>query len=163
MKHLRYVLITVVLAGFFAFSWFGRFQPVSLDLEAPSVINVEVKGQVESPGVYEIANGSTINDLLEKAGGTLEEADTSAISLNSKLADAQVVVVPEITDATASLVSINSADAEQLQQLPGIGPSMAQRIIDYREESPFTSLEQLKEVKGIGDKTFEKLKDLIAL
>jgi competence protein ComEA len=74
-----------------------------------------------------------------------------------------VVVIPKKNEEGIERISINTATLQELDTLPGIGPSIAQRIIDYRSVTPFSTIEQIKEVKGIGDKMFEKIKDLICL
>ena len=104
----------------------------------------------------------TAQDAIEKAGGLTDNADVQSISMIEQLSPDTVLIIPSIQE-TKELVSINNASLEELDTLPGVGPSIAQRIIEYRKEQPFTSLEDLKNVKGIGDKTFEKMKEQISL
>ena len=102
--------------------------------------------------------------LLDKAGGPLEQADLSALNLNRKLRSADVVVVGALNESGQSeLISINTAGPDELMKLERIGPAMAQRIIDYRTQTPFASLEQIMEVRGIGPKTYEKIREKICL
>lgn len=122
---------------------------------------VEVKGAVYAPGTYEVAYHATIAEIIEKAGGCQKEADLSSINQSLDVEHHGVVVIPTI--AVEKKISINTASVEELDELPGVGPSIAQRIVDYRTQSPFHSLDQIKEVKGIGDAMFEKIKDLISL
>ncbi len=145
----------------FLLCFFGRYQPVSLESMAPENIEVEVKGSVVSPGVYALPYQASVKKALEQAGGPLENADLDGLNLNRVLSTGDVVVVGQIEEKQK--VSIGSASEEQLQALPGIGPAMAKRIIEYRSENGFANLEDLKEVKGIGDKLFEKLQDQIVL
>lgn len=161
MKTLNYMMAGGLCLGFFAFSWFGRYQPVDLNLKAPTTVQAEIKGLVSEPGVYTLPYGSSVSDLIEQAGGLMDQADTSQLALMDPLQDAQVVVVREISEE--QLISINTASSEELCALPGIGPAMAERIVSYRQEHPFTSLEQLMEVKGIGEKKYASLKDWICL
>ena len=125
------------------------------------VKTVEVKGEVAAPGVYEVAWDADVETILAAAGGAGEEADLSGIRLSQIVANESVIVIPKKSEQPK--ISINSASLEELDTLDGIGPAIAQRIIDYREEHPFSSLEELKNVKGIGDKLYDKIKDSITL
>lgn len=146
---------------------------------------VDVKGAVSNPGVYQVTSDMRLMDAIELAGGFLISADQSQINLALKLTDQMVVYVPligeeakEITNETSlsgnlngseseekeGTVNINTADAVQLQTLNGIGEKKAEKIIQYREENgSFQSTDELKNVSGIGDKTFEALKDFIVV
>lgn len=125
------------------------------------VKTVEIKGEVDQPGIYEVEWDADIETIIEKAGGIKDEADLSTIPLSSIVANESVIVIPKKSEREK--ISINSATLEELDTLPGIGPAIAQRIIDYRRHSPFSSLDELKEVNGIGDKIFEKIKNDICL
>lgn len=125
------------------------------------VKTVEVKGEVAAPGVYEVAWDADVETILAAAGGAGEEADLSGIRLSQIVANESVIVIPKKSEQPK--ISINSASLEELDTLDGIGPAIAQRIIDYREEHPFSSLGELKNVKGIGDKLYDKIKDSITL
>ena len=120
-----------------------------------------MKGEVAAPGVYEVAWDADVETILAAAGGAGEEADLSGIRLSQIVANESVIVIPKKSEQPK--ISINSASLEELDTLDGIGPAIAQRIIDYREEHPFSSLEELKNVKGIGDKLYDKIKDSITL
>lgn len=125
------------------------------------VKTVEIKGEVNQPGIYEVAWDADIEKIIEQAGGANKDADLSSIALAQIVANESVIVIPKKTQKKK--ISINSADLEELDTLPGIGPAIAQRIIEYRQKTPFTTLDELKEVKGIGDKIFDQIKDEIML
>lgn len=140
---------------------------------------VEVAGAVPRPDLYELPPGSRVNDAVEAAGGFLAEADKSTINLAAPLTDGQkleipflagmeppeaIVENPELPPDEAELIDLNTATLEELETLPGIGPTLAQRIIDYRDENgPFYDIEEITFVDGIGDETFERIKDLITV
>ena len=144
-------------------------------------IAVDVSGAVKSPGVYFLQIGSRVEDAIEAAGGFLPEAFTESINLAAPLSDGSKVLVPIypennspsqtgqenqniVEDTTNFPVNINTANKETLMLLPGIGEIKAQAIIDYRTQNgPFTELEQIQEVNGIGPATFKNLKDLITI
>ena len=138
MKRTLLFFCTII---FFVFTCFNRYTPIDLKLAKPTLMEVEIKGAISNPGVYTLKRNSSISTLIKRSGPLLENADTSRIKL----------------------ISLNSATKEELQTLPGIGPSIAQRIIDYRESSTFQTLEQIKDVKGIGEALFNRIKDKICL
>lgn len=125
-------------------------------------IKVEIKGEVLNEGVYELENYRTINDLLELAI-LKETADTSSINLNTTLHNGDVIYIPK-KDENNVKISINTSDSKTLEIIPGIGPSTAERIINYRNENGlFQNIEDIKNVKGIGEKKYEKIKEFIKL
>ena len=146
-----------------------------------SVLVVHVDGCVASPGVYELAGPDLrVNDADEAAGGLLPEADTSQMNLAAGLSDGQKVLVPARAEEGAaaaapgggaasqtdagSLVNINLATANQLQALSGVGEATARAIVEDREaHGPFSSVEDLMRVSGIGQKKFDKLKGQICV
>ncbi|MBQ2583796.1 MAG: ComEA family DNA-binding protein [Erysipelotrichaceae bacterium] len=133
----------------------------NMDLEEKKKISVEIKGEVEKQGVYEMDLGSTLEDLL-KSAKPYPDADLSSFSLQKRLHHLELVVVKKKEEK--KLVSINSAGIEELTTLPGIGKTTAQKIIDYRQEKgSFLSLEELMNVKGIGKSKYEKIKGSITL
>lgn len=147
----------------------------------PSVeedILVDVKGAVNSPGVYKAVMGDRVIDLIEKAGGAKETANVSAINFAERVTDEMVLYVPTIgeelevfegqgaastlNESDSDKINLNKAMQTELETLPGIGPAKAQTIIEYRETNgSFKSIEDIKSISGFGEKTFEKLKDHI--
>lgn len=139
-------------------------------------ISVYVSGQVENISVVELEDNGDLHlvDAVNKAGGMTDLADADAVNLAEKLTDGQHIHIPtkEILlqeknfsgTSSGDLVNINTADVEQLATLKGIGPAMAQRIIDYREQNgKFKTVDELKNVRGIGQKKFDTLKDKITI
>lgn len=135
-------------------------------------IYVDIKGEVHNPGVYKVNEDLRLYQLVNLAGGLTNEADGTLVNLSSQLFDEDVIYIPSIYDETSSVIGdipvnevrldINQANLEQLQELPGIGPSTAQKIIDYRKEvGYFEDIEDIINVPGIGESTFNNIKDLI--
>lgn len=143
---------------------------------------VHVGGAVHRPGLYEIADGSRIFDAVRAAGGATDRADLDSLNLASKVKDGDKVLVPARVEPGADppaggaapgaggapsaggLINLNSATIEQLDSLPGVGPSTAQKIIDYRtQHGGFRSVDQLMEVPGIGPSKFAELKDKVTV
>lgn len=159
--------------------------PTPAQTPTPPPLRVYVTGAVRQPDVYLFVPGSIVKDALAAAGGATADADLDRINLAVQLQDQQQVHVPRqgedaplalpvmssssATDTRSgavpfSLVNINSASAAELETLPGIGPTFAQRIVDHREQNGlFASIEDIVQVKGIGPATFDKLKDLITV
>jgi competence protein ComEA len=180
--------ITVLGAGF----WYLRSlpQPVEVRAEAPppapgptasatasaAPILVDVAGWVRRPGVYEFSGGARVIDAIEAAGGARPGAQLQALNLAAPLADGTQVLVPRegaplpapaagsSIAVSGGLVNVNTATAEELETLPGIGEVTAQAIMDHRTENgPFTSVDQLLDVTGIGDVTLENIRDLVTV
>lgn len=145
--------------------------------EVPKTIFVDIKGAVKLPGLYEATEGERVFDVLEQAGGVLDIADEKQINFAQKVSDEMVIYIPVEGEEVAShmsqpvigsqesgKVNINRADQAELETLPGIGPSKANAIIEYREQNGnFTQIGDMKKVSGIGEKTFERLEELIAV
>ena len=146
---------------FFVFTCFNRYTLITLQEAKPTLMQVGIKGAVKNPGVYTLKFQDTISSLINASGGLLENGDDSSLSYTQVLKDKDVIVIPEKKEQPK--ISINSATQEELQTLSGIGPSIASRIIEYRKNNTFQTLEQIKEVKGIGDGLFNKIKDDICL
>ena len=149
-------------------------EPVEQDL-----ITVDVKGAVKSPGIYDLPMGSRVNDAVQKAGGLTEQADSKSLNLAQKVSDEALVYVPTKGEESASektgsgapsstskekKLNLNKASLEELKQVKGLGGKRAQDIIDHREANgKFKSVDELKKVSGIGAKTIEKLKDYVTV
>jgi competence protein ComEA len=141
----------------------------------PRPLRVYVSGAVQAPDVYALPPDSIVKDALTAAGGPSDEADLDRINLASPLADGQHVYVPSLGEDNPPIqppsgqrsgglkVNINTADTVALETLPGIGPTIAGRIVDYRQANgPFSTIEEIMDVSGIGPATFEGIRDLIS-
>lgn len=132
---------------------------------APQTLVVQVSGAVHAPGVVEVPAGSRGTVAVEQAGGLRDEADLASVNLAAPVVDGQHIHVRAVGEAaaigqaSATCVDIRVADTSQLQALAGIGPALAQRIIDHRANHPFSNPEDVRAVRGIGAKTFERFKD----
>jgi len=157
--------------------------PVPTPTPTPAPIRVYITGAVLYPDVYRLAPGSIVKDAIEAAGGITDDADLVRINLALELQDQQQIYVPHKDEVDApppvadgqsrspsggielsGQVNINTATIEELDTLPGIGPGYAQRIVEYRQlNGPFGSIEEITLVSGIGDATFEKIRDRITV
>ena len=146
-------------------------------------IQIHVVGEVENEGVVEVDEGSRIIDIIEAAGGSSEGADLNKVNLAYEVEDGQKVYIPNINDEVTEeyvtndsgdgiiennektfLVNINTATQTELETLPGIGPSTALKIINYREENgKFKKVEEIQNVAGIGEAKFESIKKFICI
>ena len=137
-------------------------------------IFVDVKGAVKHPGVFETTKDKRVKDLIEEAGGLLDDADTSTLNLSQKVKDQMVIYVlkhgekpKQISDSGTSsssgdVININTANLEQLMKISGVGKTKAEAIIAHREKNgDFKKKEDITKVRGIGKATFEKIKDKI--
>lgn len=147
--------------------------------QADTGILVHVIGAVREPGIYEVPSGARVMDATMAAGGLTEQAQTCAINLAREVADGEQINVPQsdastcltpqvatgkTENASGATVSLNTGTVEDFDQLPGIGPTLAGRIIDWRQANgSFTSIEELGEVSGIGDKLFAGIRDRVTL
>lgn len=154
--------------------------------ETKKEIVVHITGEVKKEGVVYLEEGSRVVDAIKKAGGETKEADLSQVNLAYVLQDGQKIYIPNknekisaytsenmgdnieqnntTTKKEGAKVNINTAGVEELDQLPGIGPAIAQRIIDYRNEhGEFKKVEDVQEVKGIGDAKYSEIKDSITV
>ncbi len=151
-------------------------------------IVVHIAGQIKNPGIIKIAEGARIADIIEQAGGLTQEADITDINLAYIVEDGQKIIIPSIeeqknkekelgeketeiiqqstesldTKSSTTMININKANSEELQQLQGIGESTANKIIEYRKEhGEFKQIEDIKNVSGIGENKYEKIKNNI--
>ncbi|THG28754.1 ComEA family DNA-binding protein [Naasia lichenicola] len=145
--------------------------------EAPAILIVQVGGAVRQPGVYSLRTGARLLDAIAAAGGLADDADADAINLARQIGDGEQITVPRVGEvppaadpgaatggvtAAPGPIDLNTATVEQLDTLPRIGPSIAQRIVDWRTENGrFSSVDDLAEISGIGDKTIESLRGLV--
>jgi len=136
---------------------------------AASSVEVHVAGWVESPGVVAVPEGSLVATAIEAAGGFRPGALTEQINLAAEVVKGEQIVVPGPDEGHSSdggvetgLISLNRADVGQLEQLPGVGPVLAERIIAHRESNgPFRQVEDLLEVPGIGEAKLAAIRDLV--
>lgn len=141
------------------------------------MLTVHVAGAVMSPGLYRVPEGSRVADAIAGAGGAAPDAVTDDLNLAARLADGQKVTVPRrapqqstpagappSTTGASSLININTADAAELDKLPGVGPAMSARIVEHRKKNgPFSSVDELDNVQGIGPSKLESLRDLVTI
>jgi competence protein ComEA len=152
----------------------GSSPAVSAPDSAPNVLVVDVAGAVRHPGLYRLPSGSRIADAVARAGGMSRRAAAALVNLAAPLADGEQVLVPSSVAGAAGAaaaggaaspsapVDLNSATAEQLDALPGIGPVTAQKIVNYRtQHGPFTSVDDLDAIPGIGPARIENLRGLV--
>lgn len=145
------------------------------DANDDSEIMIHITGCINNPGVIEVNKGSRLKDVVDQCGGLKEEADINNINLAMKVEDEMKIHIPSIEESKQNnniessniiennnnKVNLNNASKEELMTLPGIGKSKSEKIIQYREGNRFKSIEDIKNVDGIGEKTFESFKDLI--
>lgn len=152
----------------------SNLELTSENIEEETTYIVDIKGEINRPGVYEVNTTSRVNDVIQLAGGFTDEADQNFVNLAQKVQDEMVIIIPKIGEEHQILsgssnmtiddsrVNINQASKEELETLPGIGPAKAQAILDFREENgSFKEVEDLLQVNGIGEKTLENLIEYI--
>jgi competence protein ComEA len=153
--------------------------PVRVERSGGSLAVVHVTGAVRRPGVYRLPSWARLDLAVKRAGGPAKGADLEGVNLAAKIADGQQVVVPRAGTAGAAVaagsagaaggvaagpISLNTATIEQLDQLEGVGPATAQKILDWRKEhGGFRSVDDLKQITGIGPKKFAGLKDKVRM
>lgn len=170
------VVVLSVLAGLFLFE---IHQDDTTPLETPKSpvkkVSVYLSGQIKNISVVELEDNGNLRiiDAVNAAGGLTDFADTEIVNLAAPLTDGQHIHIPtkeiflqpqniSASSDSGDLVNINTADAEKLTTLKGIGPALAQRIIEYREQNgAFKNIDEIKNVRGIGDKKFSAFKDKI--
>ncbi|MFI6294341.1 helix-hairpin-helix domain-containing protein [Nonomuraea sp. NPDC050790] len=174
------VLIAIgVLAAAIAAFTFWRSTPTPAPLPPPPAapttprptasVTIHITGKVRTPGVYRLPTGSRVTDALAAAGGLRKGIDPSPLNLARRLIDGEQIAVgaPEAmaalaADPATSIIDLNTATPTQLEQLPGVGEVLATRIAEFRDTNGgFTSVDQLKEVTGIGPRKYEDLKDRV--
>ena len=150
----------------------------------PAGLVIQVSGAVKNPGLVHLADGARVDDAIRAAGGPSADADLAPLNLARKLSDGELVRVPAIGEPTQApagaagtrvprptptptpvlIVNINTAKADELSRLPGIGPALAQRIIDFRQANgPYQKIEDITKVRGIGPVEFNAIKNRIVV
>lgn len=151
------------------------FGPSLAAIESPKIF-VHLVGEVKNPGIYELDAGARLIDAILAAQGFSDSADQGSVNLARELTDGEQIIIGRVGDAPASgassgatgssgtgLISLSTADQALLETLPGVGPALAGRIIDYREANGgFRAVADLLNVSGIGDKVYAGLKDLVS-
>lgn len=156
-------------------------ESVAVETEISSEIYVHISGAVKNPGVYGIESGSRLYQVIELAGGMTKKAERNVLNLAETVSDGQKIHIMSrkeyknslddegtkesfLTDTDVGVININTASAEELTGLPGIGASKAAAIVSYREENGlFSAIEEIKNVSGIGDATFSNIKSMITV
>lgn len=177
MTNLRLISkwsVLVVSAGviWFVWQWLGS-SPTEAKAEPPipsyskslqvAEVIVDVTGKVRHPGLVKLPSGSRVNDAIEAAGG-IRKGATAGINLARVLVDGEQLVVGERYEKQGGKLNLNRATATELEQLPGIGPVLAARIVDYREtHGPFQTTQALDEVSGVGEKLLADLVELVSV
>jgi competence protein ComEA len=179
-------LAAVALVGGYGVSMRSRPKPMGIDLGSPKPsasagsasadgFYVHIAGAVNRPGLYRLPPGARVDDAIRAAGGPTADADLNALNLATKVKDGDKVLVPKRGEssggreggggaAQSQTVNLNTATADQLDALPGIGPALAQRIVTYREQhGGFRTVDELQKVPGIGPSKFAQLKDLVSV
>jgi competence protein ComEA len=171
----KIVALTLALVAIFGFvltdQGSARETQAAVEIEPSAEVSaktlfVHVVGEVVKPGIYELEFGSRVADALSTAGGLTLDALDSSVNLARVLSDGEQIVVRSIHQLVDEdpIISLNRSSARQLESLPGVGPALAGRIVEWREKNGgFASIEQLLEVSGIGAKLFENLRDAVTL
>ena len=142
--------------------------------DTSATVVVSVVGSVARPGLVTVPSGARVASAVEAAGGLLAEADPASVNLAAVVTDGQQIVVrapgapgpadgPDAGAAPGGLLNLNTASAAELDALPGVGPVLAQRIVDHRDQGPFTSVDELDDVPGIGPARAAELADLVTV
>jgi competence protein ComEA len=163
------VLIGMLAAGII---WLAASQPrgdpiALLPTSTPGMLTVYVSGAVATPGVFTLTEDSRVEAAIQAAGGFAPGAEQEQINLAAMLKDGQQIDVPGVIDTShvnAGRVNVNTATVNDLDALPGIGPTTAQTIVDYRlRHGPFQIIQDLQNVPGIGPATYDRIKDYITV
>jgi len=156
---------------------------VEEDLDLPMDIMVHISGQVYQPGIYKLVTGDRVIDAVNLAGGLTKDADIDRINLAKKIVDEEKIYIPKVGEnsdssnvdgdmdnmdingasenSNSNKININTCTKEELMSLPGIGDVLSDRIIEYRKTTKFNTIEDIKNVSGIGEAKFNDIKELI--
>ncbi len=160
------ILMVAIAAGATVFILRQNTSGNSIEILLPppsTEIEIYISGEVKYPGNYILDEGARVADAIEAAGGFTADADQSAINLAHTLRDGEHINIYKFGESSQR-ININTAEVWLLDALPGIGEATAQAIIEYRTENGrFSEIEELKNIKGIGDSAFEKLQDKITV
>lgn len=172
-KNLKVLIVIVLVLGLLVYKFFDKSDTVegyesdgSYTYNSSENYVVEVKGEVNRPGLYIVMKDYRVSDIIDLALGFTSDADTSSINLASKITDGMQIVVKtnKKENDEVSKISINTASLEELKKIPNIGEAKAKNIIKYREENGyFKSLEEIINVSGISENLFEQIKEYICL
>lgn len=162
-----YKKINLIIMLLFTFILAGCEEEITFDggeiIKEKTQIIVDIKGAVMFPGIYAVDEGSLLIDVVNLAGGFLNNADVNSVNYAMVVENNQMIVIP-IINSSSNLININNASLEELMMLPKIGKAKAENIINYRMKiGKFTSIEQLKNVDGLSDAIFEEIKSLVTL
>ena len=175
MRKSKIIVLTIVLliCSNLTYSNVSASNEQTIRKDTADAIKVDIKGEVNNPGVYEMKQGSRTIDLVELAGGFTVLADSSSINLSKLLKDELVITIYSKEEQACicpmqnisnsnSIININTANVGELQNLSSIGESKARAIVKYREENGFfNNIEEIMNVTGIGESIFEKIKNNI--
>jgi competence protein ComEA len=166
--HIAYgVLIGLLAAGII---WLATTRPrgesiTLLPTATPGMLTVYVSGAVATPGLYTLPEGSRMDVAIQAAGGLLPGAEAEDVNLAEELKDGQQINIPGIVDTShvnVGRININTASADELDTLPGVGPTTAQAIVDYRlQNGPFQVIQDIQKVPGVGPATYALIQDYI--
>jgi competence protein ComEA len=174
--------LVLLLAGAAAVIYFRRpaYEPIEIvdgpssSDAAPAELAVYVTGAVFEPGVCYLPQGSRVEQALQAAGGPKPEADLDRVNLARRVRDEEQIYVPAVGEESVpaqpgsssggDLINLNTATPAELETLPGVGPALAQRIVEHREaQGPFATIEDITAVRGIGEGLFDEIRDLITV
>lgn len=187
-KIIIFVIIIIVVLNGYILKFKGKDDSIEYSIAEEDLVNdseeneeeisdimIHITGSIKNPGVFSANLGDRLQDIIEKSGGFTENADIKSVNLAMKVEDEMKIHIPSIDEsvqysnndniqnnkANKDTVNINNATKEELMTLPGIGDSKSDKILEYRENKTFKSIDDIKNVNGIGEKTFDSFKDLI--
>ena len=179
-RTLKVTITLLAIVGFSVYLFFGGAKSQSQvivtksgnshsNVQQPKIF-VHIAGLVKKPGIYQLDSGSRVFDVVLLAGGFRSKANEASVNLARVLTDGEQIIVGKIGSSTmvdasnSNLISLNQSTAAKLEELPGVGPALAGRIVDWREANGgYKTKEDLLNVAGIGDKLFAAIKELVSL